>query len=111
MFAAISQEVMDAAWTQYPAVAIVVFLTIAFLAHISRDAKRNQEDRKQIQTTFTDALRQDRQEMKPSMDRLGNRLDTTSKLFAKTMSETAEQQAMIQSKVIDALARIQSGDK
>ena len=68
------QTAFDHALWQYPVAGLLVLVVILFLRYLAKAEQRNQEDRRHIQVTFTDALEREREEMwspRPSRKQTG----------------------------------------
>ena len=102
----VSQDAFDNALWQYPVAALLVLVVVLFLRHLNKSEERNQEDRRQIQGTFTEALERDRVELSGAMDRLGERHQAISESFNRTMSEATAHHSTMQAQIIDALASV-----
>lgn len=103
---AASQDAIDNALWQYPVAALLVLVVILFLRYLSKAEERNQEDRKQIHETFTAALHKDREEMGGALDRMGERHQSISEAFTRTMSESTQHHSTMQAQIIDALSKV-----
>tara|TARA_R110000824_G_scaffold29918_6_gene99040 strand:+ start:275 stop:622 length:348 start_codon:yes stop_codon:yes gene_type:complete len=103
-----SQGAIDNALWQYPVAALLVLVVVLFLRYLSKAEERNQDDRKQIHETFTTALHTDRQEMSGALDRMGERHQSISEAFTRTMSESTQHHSTMQAQIIDALSKVQA---
>ena len=103
-----SQDAIDNALWQYPVAALLVLVVVLFLRHLTKAEERNQEDRRQIQSTFSEALERDRVELSGAMDRLGERHQAISESFNRTMSEATAHHSTMQAQIIDALSKVRS---
>ena len=108
--AAGSQEAFNNAIWQYPVAALLLLVVGMFLRHLTKSEERNQEDRRQIQTSFNDALKGDREELSGALDRMGDRHQAISESFNRTMSEATQHHSTMQAQIIDALASVKKGE-
>ena len=100
-----SQEALNHALWQYPVAALLLLVVILFLRHLSKSDVRNQEDRRQIHDAFTSALSNDREELSGALDRMGDRHQSISESFTRTMSEATQHHSAMQAQIIDALSK------
>jgi hypothetical protein len=106
----VSHDAFDNALWQYPVAALLVLVVVLFLRHLTKSEERNQEDRRLIQGTFSEALERDRVELSGALDRMGDRHQTISESFNRTMSESTKHHSTMQAQIIDALSNAR-GDK
>jgi len=104
--AAGSQEAFNNAIWQYPVAALLLLVVGMFLRHLAKSEERNQEDRRQIQDSFNDTLRGNQEEMSGALDRIGDRHQSISESFNRTMSEATAHHTTMQAQIIDALASV-----
>ena len=103
------QTAFDHALWQYPVAGLLVLVVILFLRDLAKAEQRNQEDRRHIQVTFTDALEREREEMSGALDRLGNRQESISQMFAQTVTDQSKAQREMQTQLIEVLSKF--GDR
>ena len=104
--AAGSQEAFNNAIWQYPVAALLLLVVGMFLRHLTKSEERNQADRRQLQSSFTEALKSDREELSTALDRMGERHQSISESFNRTMSEATAHHSTMQAQIIDALAAV-----
>jgi len=108
--AAGSQEAFNNAIWQYPVAALLLLVVGMFLRHLTKSEERNQDDRRHIQASFTDALKGDREELSGALDRMGDRHQAISESFNRTMSEATQHHSTMQAQIIDALASVKKSE-
>lgn len=101
-----SQEAFNNAIWQYPVAALLLLVTGMFLRHLTKSEERNQEDRRHIQSAFSESLKNDREELSGALDRMGARHQAVSESFNKTMSEASARNSTMQAQIIEALAKV-----
>ena len=104
--AAGSQEAFNHAIWQYPVAALLLLVVGMFLRHLTKSEARNQDDRRQLQSSVTAALKRDREELSTARDRMGERHQSISESFNRTMSEATAHHSTMQAQIIDALAAV-----